>query len=75
MANEPITATAGGRQVTCTHCGGGWFWPRKVVMSSGTATFFGVDAFSPEATMLSCAGCGKIEMFQPAAVQVHHQPG
>lgn len=75
MAHKPVTVTAAERQVTCTHCRGVWFWPRNVVMSSGTATFFDLDAFSPQVTMLSCSGCGKVEMFQPSTIQLHQQPG
>lgn len=44
-------------------------------MSSGTATFFDLDAFSPQVTMLSCSGCGKVEMFQPSTIQLHQHPG
>lgn len=67
-ANEPVWATAGERTVTCTHCGQGWFWTRRVVMSSSTASLFGMDGFSPEAQVLSCTSCGKIELFEPRAL-------
>ncbi|WP_227873149.1 hypothetical protein [Brachybacterium ginsengisoli] len=68
--NEPVWAVAGERTVTCGHCGQGWFWSRNIVLSSGTATLFGVDAFSPEATVLSCTSCGKIELFDPGALRL-----
>src|SRR5690606_39425896 len=55
---EPSLATAGGRRIRCQHCGSEWFWHRRVVMSSGTATLFGVDAFSPEVAMLDGAPRG-----------------
>ena len=67
--NEPLAALAAGRQVTCAHCGQIWFWQRQVVMSSSTASFFGVEAFSPEATVLTCTGCGKMQLFAPRALQ------
>ena len=56
MAQEPFTAVAGDRPIHCLHCGSAWFWHRRIVMSSGSATLFGVDAFSPEAAVLSCTG-------------------
>jgi predicted nucleic-acid-binding Zn-ribbon protein len=68
-------AKAGERPVRCLHCGSEWFWQRRIVMSSGTATLFGVDAFSPEATVLSCTGCGRIELFENGAVQFFEQVG
>jgi predicted nucleic-acid-binding Zn-ribbon protein len=70
MAAGPQLAVAGEKPIACPHCGNRWFWPRRIVMSSGTATLFGVDAFSPEAMVLSCSGCGRIELFQPAAVRL-----
>jgi predicted nucleic-acid-binding Zn-ribbon protein len=73
MAQEPFTATAGDRPIRCLHCGNTWFWHRRIVMSSGSATLFGVDAFSPEAAVLSCTGCGRIELFEPDAVRLFRQ--
>lgn len=73
MAQEPFTATAGDRPVHCPHCDNAWFWHRRTVMSSGSATFFGVDAFSPEAAVLPCTGCGRIELFGTHAVQLFRQ--
>lgn len=70
MPSEPFLATAGGRRVRCLHCGGEWFWHRRVVMSSGTATLFRLDSFSPEAAVLSCTACGRLELFESAAVQL-----
>ena len=70
MPSEPFLAAAGERRIHCLHCGGEWFWHRRVVMSSGTATLFGVDAFSPEVAVLSCTGCGRLELFEPTAVQL-----
>lgn len=75
MAQEPFTATAGDRPIHCLHCGSAWFWHRRIVMSSGSATLFGVDAFSPEAAVLSCTGCGRIELFEPASVRLFRQQG
>lgn len=69
-ANEPCWAVAGERTVTCSHCGQGWFWSRRVVMSSSTASLFGVDAFSPEAAVLSCTSCGKLELFEATSLQL-----
>jgi hypothetical protein len=71
---EPVRAIAGEKTVTCDHCGEGWFWTRRVVMSSGTASLFGVDAFSPEATVLSCTSCGRLALFEPRALQLHTSP-
>ncbi|ASK65736.1 hypothetical protein CFK39_07675 [Brachybacterium avium] len=68
--SEPVWAVAGERTVTCDHCGQGWFWSRHVVMSSSTATMFGVDAFSPEAAVLSCTSCGRLALFEPRALQL-----
>ena len=73
MAQEPFTAIAGDRPIHCLHCGGAWFWHRRIVLSSGSATLFGVDAFSPEAAVLSCTGCGRIELFEPTAVRLFRQ--
>ncbi|MDN5600554.1 MAG: hypothetical protein ACTHV2_04655 [Brachybacterium sp.] len=67
---EPVWAVAGERTVTCTHCGQGWFWTRRIVMSSSTASLFGMDGFSPEAAVLSCTRCGKLELFEPTALQL-----
>ncbi|MBB5833099.1 DNA-binding protein [Brachybacterium aquaticum] len=67
-ANEPVTAIAGERQVTCTHCGEVWFWSRRVVMSSSSASLFNLDGFSPTVIQLSCTRCGKVELFQPDAL-------
>lgn len=75
MANTPYMAMAGERSVRCPHCEGEWFWQRQIVMSSGTATLFGVDAFSPEATVLSCTGCGRIELFETGSVRFFEQVG
>jgi len=75
MAQEPYAAVAGERPIRCLHCGNTWFWHRRIVMSSGNATFFGVDAFSPEASVLSCTTCGRIELFEPTALQLTAQPG
>lgn len=72
--DEPVWAVAGGKTVTCGHCDQGWFWTRRMVMSSGTATMFGVDAFSPEAVVLSCTACGKLELFEPRAVELRTAP-
>ena len=69
-AREPCWAVAGERTVTCAHCGQGWFWHRRVVMSSSTASLLGWDGFSPEAAVLSCTSCGKLELFEPTALQL-----
>ena len=69
-AREPFWAVAGERTLTCSHCGQGWFWSRRVVMSSSAASLFGVDAFSPEAAVLSCTSCGKLELFEPASLRL-----
>lgn len=66
-----VTAGAAGKQVLCGHCGGGSYLWRKVVLSSGTASFFGVEAFSPEATVLSCTHCGKLQFFEMGRVQLY----
>lgn len=68
--DQPVWAVAGEKTVTCGHCGQGWFWHRRAVMSSSTASMFGVDAFSPEAALLSCTACGRIELFEPASLRL-----
>lgn len=69
----PVQAGAAGKQVLCGHCGGGWYVWRKVVLSSGTASFFGVEAFSPEATVLSCMTCGQLQFFEMGRVELYAQ--
>ena len=69
-ANTPVTAGANGTQILCGHCGGSWYRWRTVVLSSGTASLFGVEAFSPEATLLSCTACGKIQFFERGRVEM-----
>ena len=66
--NDPVQASAGGKAVICDHCAQGWFWQRRAVMSSSSASLLGFDGFSPEALMLTCTTCGKIQLFDPQAV-------
>lgn len=72
-AKEQVTAGAAGKYVLCGHCGGGWYWWRKIVLSSGTASFFDVEVFSPEAIVLSCSGCGKIQLFENGTLELRTQ--
>ena len=55
-AKEQVTATAAGKYVMWGHCGGGWYWWRKIVLSSGSASFFDVEVFSPEAIVCRAGG-------------------
>lgn len=62
-ANDPAPYTVAGRPVKCPHCGERHFTPRSAMLNTRTRSAFNVDWADPNASLLICAECGRIEWF------------
>jgi hypothetical protein len=66
-ANDPTEYSVAGRPVRCPHCGNATFADGRAMLNTRTRTLFNVDWFDPEATILVCSECSRIEWFAQAA--------
>ena len=63
QADGTIEVIFGGKQLTCTVCGGTHFHERNSLLNTRAATFFRFDWANKEATNYICAQCGYIFWF------------
>ena len=54
---------AGGKQVTCPHCGLAEFAEGHPLLNTAGMTFAGLDWADKSATTLACTNCGRIQWF------------
>lgn len=59
----PGRFAAGGRAVTCTHCGEGEFEKREAQLNTAGMTFLDMDWMNRSGTALVCTRCGLIQWF------------
>jgi hypothetical protein len=60
---EPSEYSIAGRPVRCPHCGEGKFAPGSALLNTRGRSAFNLDWADPEATILVCAECGRIEWY------------
>lgn len=54
---------AGGKEVTCPHCGSEEFAEGNALLNTDFMTFLDLDWADKSATTLACANCGRIQWF------------
>lgn len=55
--------SVGGKQVTCSHCGGQDFDLGRAMLNTRGFTFFGLDWANRGANLLICKRCGEVRWF------------
>lgn len=63
---EPLIFRSAGKVVKCHHCSGLRFVKRSVSMNTGDSELLGVAFLDPEACVLVCAKCSRLEWFARA---------
>lgn len=62
-ASQPCRLQAGGRPITCAHCGNESFDTREILLNTRGLTFLNLDWLNQSATAVVCAHCGLVQLF------------
>jgi len=60
---QPAAYSIAGRPITCPHCGERKFVPGSALLNTRVRSAFNFDWADPQATILICVECGRIEWF------------
>jgi hypothetical protein len=66
---QPASYSIAGRPIKCPHCGESKFVPGTALLNSRIRSAFNVDWMDPQATILICVECGRIEWYAQEPVE------
>jgi len=67
---RPSAYLAGGRKVSCPHCGEDRFLEGRSLLNTPGMTFMNLDWANKQATTLACGRCGLVQWFAAAPTRV-----
>lgn len=66
---QPAACSIAGRPIKCPHCGETNFLPGNALLNTRMRSAFNVDWADPQATILICVECGRIEWYAQEPVE------